>query len=111
VSVSLLVSKNDFLDPVVSRSVLSARTAGLTLFPPHGNEVELWILRIFDGDPAYPHTKHPYEYYREVYPPQTPEACVVEAERALRSYYGLGGWTKDASPLAGFARSWSRKAT
>jgi len=110
-SVSLLVSHNDFLDPVVSRSVLSARTAGLTLSADTSNEVRLWILSIFDGDPSEKGTKRPHEYYREVHPPQTVGECLVEAESVLRSYYGLGGWVKDESPLAGFARSWSRRAT
>ena len=110
-SVSLLVSHNDFLDPVVSRSVLSARTAGLTLFADSSNEVSLWILSIFDGDPSEKGTKRPYEYYREVYPPQPAGECLAEAESALRSYYGVGGWVKDEVPLAGFTRSWSRRAT
>jgi hypothetical protein len=109
--VSLLVSKNDLLDPVVSRSVLSARTAGLTLSPSDSNKVGSWTLSIFDGDPAIPGTKRPHEYYREVYPPQTANECFTEAERALRSYFGVGGWVRDELPLAGFARSWSRKAT
>lgn len=108
---SLLVSRNDLMDPVVSRSVLSAARAGLILVPPGKDEVQLWILRIFDGDPSDPTTKHPHEYYREVRPPLSAEACVVEAERALRSFYGLAGWVKDPSPLNGFARSWSRRAS
>jgi hypothetical protein len=109
--VSLLVSRIDLLDPVVSRSLLSARTAGLSLFPAEGGEVKLWILQIFDGDPSEKGTKCPHEYYREVHPTQTVEECLIEAERTLRSSYALGGWVKDASPLAGFTRSWSRKAT
>jgi hypothetical protein len=109
-SVSLLVSRYDLLDPVVRRSVLSVRTAGLTLFPCDSGKVNLWILRIFDGDPSEKETKHPHEYYCEVHPSQTAEECLIEAERALRSYYGLSGWTRDASPLTGFTRSWSRKA-
>jgi hypothetical protein len=72
--------------------------------------VRYWTLRIFDGDPANPDTKCPHEYYREVHPPQTADESFAEAERALRTYFGVGGWVKDASPLAGFARSWSRKA-
>src|SRR5580658_6191943 len=91
-SVSLLVSHNDFLDPVVSRSVLSARTAGVMLFPAESNEVTFWTLSIFDGDPSKEGTKRPCEYYREVMPPQTAGECLIEAERALRSYYGVGGW-------------------
>lgn len=106
----LLVSQNDFLDPVVKRSVLSARTAGLTLLPADSNEVRAWTLSIFDGDPTDPGTKRSRQYYCEVQPPQTANACVVEAERALRSYFGVGGWVKDMSPLAGFVRSWSRRA-
>jgi hypothetical protein len=47
----------------------------------------------------------------ERYPPQTANECFTEAERALRSYFGVGGWVRDELPLAGFARSWSRKAT
>jgi hypothetical protein len=109
-SVSLLVSRYDLQDPVVSRSELSARRAGLILLPSDSDEVGIWILRIFDGDPSAKDTKHPHEYYREVHPPQTAEKCLVEAERTLRSYYGLGGWVKDPSPSAGFARSWTRKA-
>jgi hypothetical protein len=109
--VSLLVSQNDFRDPVVSRSVLSVRTAGLTLSPSRGDEIESWTLSLFDGDPAKPDTKRPHEYYCEVCPPQTANECFAEAERALRSYFGVGGWQRDATPLAGFARSWSRKAT
>jgi hypothetical protein len=108
-SVSLLVSHHDLLDPVVRRSVLSARRAGVTLVPSEGLEVKVWILQIFDGDPSEKETKHPNEYYCEVNPPQTAEACLMEAERTLRSYYGLSGWTRDASPLTGFTRSWSRK--
>ena len=108
---SLLVSQNDFLDPVLSRSVLSARTAGLCLSPSDGDEVSSWILRIFDGDPAKPDTRCPHEYYREVHPPQTADECFAEAELALRTYFGVGGWVKDASPLPGFARTWSRRAT
>jgi hypothetical protein len=110
-SVSLLVSHNEFLDPVISRSVLSVRKAGLTLFPPGSNEVRSWTLSIFDGDPAKPDTKRPHEYYREVHPPQSADECFAEAERALRTYFGVGGWVRDLSPLSGFARSWSRKAT
>jgi hypothetical protein len=109
--VSLLVSQNDFLDPVLSRSVLSVRTAGLTLTGTGSNEIDSWTLSLFDGDPVNPDTKRPHEYYREVCPPQTANECFAEAERALRSYFGVGGWVRDASPLAGFARSWSRKAT
>jgi hypothetical protein len=109
--VSLLVSQNDFLDPVVSRSVLSARTAGLTIVPPSGNPVRSWTLSIFDGDPANPDTKRPHEYYREVDPQETAEECFAEAERMLRSCFGVGGWVRDAVSLAGFARSWSRRAT
>ena len=108
---SLLVSHNDFLDPVVSRSVLSARAAGLTLVSDSGDEVRLWILSIFDGDPSEKGTKRPHEYYREVHPPQMAGECLAEAEAALRSYYGVGGWVKDEVPLAGFTRSWSRRAT
>lgn len=107
---SLLVSRNDFLDPVLSRSVLSARRAGLRLSPSERNEVSYWILRVFDGDPANPDTKCPHEYYREVHPPQTADECFAEAEHALRTYFGVGGWVRDASPLGGFTRSWSRKA-
>ena len=107
---SLLVSQNDFLDPVVSRSVLSARTAGLVLSPSEHGEIGSWTLSIFDGDPANPETKRPHQYYREVAPQQTADKCFAEAERALRSYFGVGGWVRDATPLAGFARSWSRKA-
>jgi hypothetical protein len=110
-SVSLLVSRNDLMDPVVSRSVLSARRAGLSLFPSDDGKVSLWILRIFDGDPSEPTTKHPHEYYREVHPPQPAEESLVEAERALRSFYGLAGWVNDPEPLAGFSRSWSRRAS
>jgi hypothetical protein len=110
-SVSLLVSQNEFLDPVVSRSVLSARTAGLILSPAAGKDVAAWTLRIFDGDPANPHTKRPHEFYCEVHPQQTSDECLAEAERALRTYFGVGGWVKDASPLEGFVRSWSRKAS
>lgn len=106
---SLLVSHNDFLDSVVSRSVLSARTAGLTISPSDGG-VRSWTLTIFDGDPANPDTKRPHEYYREVHPTQTTDECLAEAEKALRSYFGVGGWVRDASPMAGFVRSWSRKA-
>jgi hypothetical protein len=109
-SVSLLVSRNDLMDPVVSRSVLSPTRAGVALLPDDGDEVRLWILRIFDGHPSDPATKHPHEYYREVHPPLTAEACVVEAEQALRSFYGLAGWVKDGDPLPGYARSWSRRA-
>jgi hypothetical protein len=109
-SVSLLVSQDDFLDPVVSRSVLSARTAGLTLLCSDTNEVKSWTLVIFDGHPANPSTKRPHEYYCEVQPPQTADKCVAEAEQALRSYFGVGGWVKDASPLPGFVRTWSRRA-
>jgi hypothetical protein len=109
--VALLVSQNDFLDPIVSRSVLSARTAGLILLPSDSNEVRTWTLSIFDGDPTDPGTKRPHEYYCEVQPPQTADECIAEAERALRSYFGVGGWVKDTSPLAGFVRSWSRQAT
>ena len=109
-SVSLLVSHNDFLDPVVSRSVLSARRAGLTFFTDNSDKVRLWILSIFDGDPSDQNTKHPHEYYREVEPPQTAEQCRIEAETALRSYYGLGGWETDTSPREGFTRSWMREA-
>jgi hypothetical protein len=110
-SVSLLVSNNDLIDPVVSRSVMSARTAGVTLDPPRGDEVTLWMLKIFDGDPSDPATKQPHTYYRQVHPAQTPEECLFEAERALRSFYGLGGWVADPVPLPGFSRSWSRKAS
>jgi hypothetical protein len=109
-SVSLLVSRNDLMDPVVSRSVLSPTRAGLALSPDNGDDVRLWILRIFDGHPSDPATKHPHEYYREVHPPLSAEACVVEAEQALRSFYGLGGWVKDDHPLPGYAKSWSRRA-
>ena len=107
---SLLVSQNDFLDPVVSRSVLSVRTAGLALTDSGSNEIASWTLSLFDGDPANPDTKRPHEYYRELCPPQTAEECFAAAERALRSYFGVGGWVRDGSPLAGFARSWSRRA-
>lgn len=107
---SLLVSRNDLLDPVVSRSQLSAKMAGLVLVPPDSDEVRVWILRIFDGDPSDQNTKHPHEYYREVEPPQTAEQCRIEAETALRSYYGLGGWVTDSSPREGFNRSWMREA-
>jgi hypothetical protein len=106
--VSLLVSKNDLLDPVLSRSVLSTRRAGLRLFPSETDEVRNWTLRIFDGDPANPATKCPHEYYHEVHPPQTAHECFSEAEWALRTYFGVGGWVKDESPLPGFVRSWSR---
>jgi hypothetical protein len=98
------------LDPVLSRSVLSARRAGLRLSPSERNEVSYWTLRVFDGDPANPDTKCPHEYYREVHPPQTADECFAEAERALRTYFGVSGWVKDASSLEGFTRSWSRKA-
>jgi hypothetical protein len=108
--VSLLVSQNDFLDPVLSRSVLSARTAGLTISLLGPDDVRHWTLRIFDGDPTCPDTKCPHEYYCEVHPPQTVHACIAEAERALRTYFGVGGWVRDTSSLAGFTRSWSRKA-
>ena len=91
--------------------MLSARTAGLELSPDASNEVESWTLSIFDGDPSDPHTKRPHAYYCEVYPPQTPNECFAEAERVLRSYFGVGGWTKDITPLTGFVRSWYRKAT
>jgi hypothetical protein len=110
-SVSLLVSQNEFLDPVVSRSVLSARTAGLTLSPADGIDVRAWTLSIFDGNPANPETKRPHEFYCEVGPRQTSDECFAEAERALRTYFGVGGWVKDVSPLKGFVRSWSRKAS
>jgi hypothetical protein len=109
--VSLLVSQNDFLDPFVRRSVLSARRAGLTVLHSGSSEVSSWTLSIFDGDPANPETKRPHEYYREVRPPQATDECFAEADRALRTYFGVGGWIKDASPLTGFVRSWSRKAT
>jgi hypothetical protein len=83
----------------------------VTLEPPESNQVTLWVLRIFDGDPSEPATKRPHAYYREVHPAESPEECLAEAERALRSFYGLGGWVKDAVPLAGFSRSWNRKAS
>lgn len=108
---SLLVSQNDFLDPLVSRSVLSARRAGLTISQDVRHEVDSWTLSIFDGNPADPDTKRPHSYYCEVHPPQKADECFAEAERVLRTYFGVGGWTKDMSPSAGFARSWSRKAT
>ena len=41
---------------------------------------------------------------------QTADESFAEAEFALRNYFGVGGWVKDASPLPGFARSWSRNA-
>jgi hypothetical protein len=85
--------------------------AGLMISSDESAELESWTLSIFDGDPANPHTKCPHEYYREVYPPQTAVACFAEAETVLRTYFGVGGWTKDVSPLAGFVRSWSRKVT
>ena len=106
---SLLVSRDDLLDPVVSKSLLSATMAGLTLVPPDSDEVGIWILRLFDGDPSDHNTKHPHEYYREVHPPQTAEECLVEAEVALRTFYALGGWVVDSSPRDGFKRSWTRK--
>jgi hypothetical protein len=110
-SVALLISRDDLLDPVVRSSVLSATTAGLILVPPEGDEVRISILRIFDGDPSNKNTRRPHEYYREMHPPQTAEECLLEADWTLRSYYGLGGWVKDPTPLPGFQRSWSRKAT
>jgi hypothetical protein len=109
--VSLLISQNDFLDPVVSRSVLSARIAGFTVSSSNGSGAKSWTLRIFDGVPADPETKCPHVYYREVDPRQTDDDCIKEAELALRSYFGVGGWVRDVVPLGGFARSWSRRAT
>ena len=90
--------------------MLSARRAGLCLSAGETDEVSSWTLRIFDGDPASPDTKCPHEYYHEVHPPQTAHQCFAEAEWALRTYFGVGGWVKDASPLPAFVRSWSRKA-
>jgi hypothetical protein len=108
--VPLLVSRNERLDPVMtSRSVVSAKVAGLIVRPPDGDEVTLWVLRIFDGDPLDKDTKRLYEYYREVHPPQSAEACFADAETTLRSFYRLGGLVKDPSPLVGFKRSWTRK--
>jgi hypothetical protein len=86
-------------------------TAGITLIPADADLVTLWILRIFDGDPLDGRTKRLHEYYRQVHPPQSPEECLVEAEWTLRSYYGLNGWVKDSSPLAGFKQSWTRRAS
>jgi hypothetical protein len=84
-------------------------TAGLTLIPHEGDEVTLWILKIFDGDPSDRATKSLHEYYREVHPPQCGAECLVEAEGILRTFYGSGAWVQDSSPLVGFNRSWSRK--
>jgi hypothetical protein len=82
-------------------------TAGITFAPPDSEEVTLWILKVFNGDPLG--KSHLYEYYREVHPPQSPEKCLAEAERTLRSRYGVNGWVKDPSPIAGFTRSWTKK--
>jgi hypothetical protein len=81
--------------------------AGVSLVPPDSDEVTLWVLKIFDGHPLDKGTKRLHEYYREVHPPQSVEECMVEAEKTLRSFYGLRGWVKDSSPLAGFRRSWT----
>jgi hypothetical protein len=85
---------------------MTAPTAGITLIPPDSDEVTLWILRVFDGDPM--ERPHLHEYYHEVHPPQSSEKCLFEAERTLRSHYGVNGWVKDPSPSAGFMRSWTR---
>jgi hypothetical protein len=111
-SVSLLESRNELLHPDFERSEssLSARTAGLTLRQTDGDEVALWILRIFDGDVGGNAPKCLYEYYREVCSSQSAEECLVEADRTLRTYYGLGGWVMDSPTRPGFERSWTRKA-
>jgi hypothetical protein len=92
------------------RSKLDPPTAGVTLVSSDSDEVTLWILKIFDGDPSDRGTKSLHEYYREVHPPQCAEECLVEAEEILRSFYGLSAWVKDSSPVAGFQRSWKRIA-
>ncbi len=109
----LLDSRNEPLPPVRPRSEpsLAARAAGLTLHGAGGGEVALWILKIFDGDVGDNDPKCLYEYYREVCASQTAEECLVEADRTLRTYYGLGGWVVDSSPRAGFERSWTRKTS
>ena len=90
---------------------MDAPTAGITCVPPDSDEVTLWILKVFDGDPSKGHTRRIHEHYHEVHPPQSPEKCVAEAERTLRWQYGVSGWVKDPSPSAGFVRSWTRKAS
>ena len=111
-SVSLLVSRNELPDLAIARPdpSLSASTAGLILEPPRGDEVTLWILRIFDGEPWEEHAKCLHEYYRQVDPSQSTTECLVEGERTLRTYYGLGGWVTDSPTRDGFERSWSRRA-
>ena len=110
-SVSLLDSRNEPLRPVLHRpeSSPAARTAGLVLHVADGGEVALWILKIFDGDVGDNDPKCLYEYYREVCASRTAEECLVEADRTLRTYYGLGGWVMDSSPRQGFERSWTRR--
>jgi hypothetical protein len=90
---------------------MGAPTAGITFIPPDSDEVTLWILKVYDGDSSEKEAVRRHEYYHEVYPPQSAEKCLVEAERTLRSHYGLSGWVKDPSPSAGFTRSWTRKAS
>ncbi len=111
-SVSLLDSRNELLHLVSDRSEssLSARAAGLMFRATGGEEVALWILRIFDRDIEESDPKCLFEYYREVSSSQSAEECLVEADRTLRTYYGLGGWVMDSSPRDGFERSWTRRA-
>jgi hypothetical protein len=90
---------------------MGAPRAGITFIPPDSDEVTLWILKVFNDDPSEREAIQRHEYYHEVYPPQSAEKCLVEAERTLRSHYGLSGWVKDPSPSAGFTRSWTRKAS
>jgi len=92
------------------RSKSNLPTAGVTLVSCDSDQITLWILKIFDGDPSDRTTKSRHEYYRQVHPPQCAEECLVEAEEILRSFYGLSAWVKDSSPVAGFQRSWKRIA-
>jgi hypothetical protein len=110
-SVSLLDSRNEPVFPVFDRSEssLSARAAGLVLRQSEGDDFALWILRIFDGDTEDNDPKCLHEYYREVCSSQSAEERLVEADRTLRTYYGLGGWVMDSLPKRGFERSWTRK--